>query len=158
MNVADAKELIEKGIDCLEKGWAPDAVTCFEEVLEKYGRISSVLSWLGIAKARSKQGDLRPAEQLCKEAIQHEYYNASYYRNLAEVYMIWSNKPKAMSILRHGIRITRGDDVLVKELKKLGVRRTPVIPFLGRSNPINIYCGKVRSKMSSNNVQETTYN
>ena len=52
MDATNAKELMEKGIDCLEKGWAVDAVTCFEEVLAKYGRIASVLSWLGIAMKR----------------------------------------------------------------------------------------------------------
>ncbi len=150
MDQANAKELMEKGIACLEKGWAEDAIDCFEEVLVKYGRIASVLSWLGLAMARAKKGDLRPAEMLCGEAIEKEYYIPNYYRNLSEVYLIWDKKPKAIRVLRKGLRLTRGDKLLSDELKKLGVRQRQPIPFLARSNPLNIYIGRMRYRMAAN--------
>ena len=85
---------------------------------------------------------------LCKEAIELEYYIPGYYRNLAEVYLIWGKKPKAISVLKNGIRITKDDELLVNELKKMGSRKRPPIPFLDRSNPINRYIGIVRHRMS----------
>ena len=149
MDAMQAKKLMEKGITCLDKGWAADAVPYFEKVRNKYGPIASVLSWLGLAIARSKEGDLRPAEMLCKEAIEQEYYNPSYYRNLAEVYLIWGKKAKAIEILRQGMKITKGDEVLIKELNKLGLRKKSAISFLSRSNILNIYCGVIRQKMAA---------
>ena len=137
MDQVNAKELMEKGIACLE------------DVLVKYGRIASVLSWLGLAMARAKKGDLRPAETLCVEAIEKEYYIPNYYRNLSEVYLIWDKKNKAIRILRKGLRLTKGDKLLADALKKLGVRQKPPIPFLARSNPLNIYIGRMRYRTAA---------
>lgn len=149
MDPINARKLMEKGINCLEKGWADDAIVCFEEVLVKYGRIASVISWLGLSIARAKKGDLRPAEMLCLEAIEKEYYIPNYYRNLSEVYLIWDKKPEAIQVLKKGLRSTKGDELLVNELKKLGVRRKPPIPFLERSHPLNILIGRRRYRMAT---------
>jgi len=42
----------------------------------------------------------------------------------------------------------RGDFVLVKELlKKMGMRRSPVLPFLSRDHWLNIFLGKFRYRL-----------
>ena len=38
-----------------------------------------------------------------------------------------------------------GDSDLLREMRNLGMRRTPFFPFLKRSNPINKYAGMLRS-------------
>lgn len=152
MDADRAKELMERGIDYLEKGWANDAVAYFEEVLEKYGRNAAVLSWLGLAIARAKKGDLRPAEKLCLEAIEKEHYNAICYRNLAEVYLIWGKRKKAINVLRKGLPVAGARKILIDELQKLGLRQGRAISFLQRSNPLNRYIGTLRYKFSSRDL------
>ena len=152
MDKENAKRLMEKGIDFLDRGWAADAVSCFGEVLEKYGRNAAVLSWLGLAIARSGRGDLRPAERFCREAVEREYFNANFYRNLAEVYMIWGRKRQAIMTLRKGLSVDGESEALIRELRALGIRRRPAIPFLPRSSPLNKYIGIMRSRLASRHL------
>ncbi len=152
MDSDKVKELMEKGIDYLDKGWASDAVGYFEEVINKYGRSAAVLSWLGLAMAMTKKGDMRPAEKLCLEAIKKEHFNALCYRNLAHVYLIWGKKKNAIKVLRRGVSIVEQKDVLVSELQSLGLRQSKAVSFLSRSNPINKYIGSFRYRIASRHM------
>lgn len=147
MSEKEYRQLMARGIALLKRGYAVDAVFCFEEIVEKYGRNAAALSWLGLSLARAK-GDLKTAEALCIEAIRRVVFRGEYYRNLAEVYLIWQKKSKAVMVIRKGLRIDRNNRHLVNELKRLGIRKRRTIPFLSRSNPLNKYYGLVKSRLS----------
>ena len=48
-----------------------------------------------------------------------------------------------MDTVLRGIKYDRPDGPLRAEMKKMGIRRKPPIPFLSRLNPINKYIGKI---------------
>jgi hypothetical protein len=47
-------------------------------------------------------------------------------------------------VLLEGIHYEPGDVRLNRMLGKLGIRRSPVLPFLGRANPLNRSLGRLR--------------
>jgi hypothetical protein len=45
-----------------------------------------------------------------------------------------------------GLGVQSDHPGIIRTLKQMGVRKKPVIPFLGRNNPLNIFLGKLRAK------------
>lgn len=70
--------------------------------------------------------------------------------NLGRAYLHSGNKPEAMQTLRKGLLRNPGSRDILWEIKKMGIRKKPVIPFLSRDNPVNKYLGKVRNKFRRN--------
>lgn len=140
-----AKNLLEKGIALLKRGYPTEAMECLEQLLNMGNKSSACYSWLGIAMARSKW-DMAKAEEFCKKAVKKEFYVPQYYINLAEVYKLKGNKAKAIQILEAGLKLDSENKAILKELNKYGVRAQPAIPFLARENTVNIQLGKVLAK------------
>lgn len=65
------------------------------------------------------------------------------YLNLGKVYLAAGRKKEAVVNFNKGLSHDRGHIDLKKEMKLLGTRKEPVVPFLSRSNPINKYMGKL---------------
>jgi len=94
-----AARLFKRGISLLRRGYPEDAAECLEKVLEMSYDSAACNSWLGVAIARSRYGDIIKAEEYCKKAIKKAYYRPQYHNNLAEVYLIWGKKRKAIEAL-----------------------------------------------------------
>jgi tetratricopeptide (TPR) repeat protein len=82
--------------------------------------------------------------ELCKRAIDLEFYNGDHYANLARVYIAGNNRKKAYETLEAGLRVASENASLRAVRKEMGVRSRPTVPFLDRSNPINVSLGQVR--------------
>lgn len=143
----EPQKLFEKGVAMLKRGYPGDAVDCLEKALEKGFKSSACYSWLGLAYARSGRKIISKAEELCMKAIKMDFVWSQYYLNLAEVYVIWGKKEKAIKTLEEGLKIDRDNTEILNELERLGVRRRSLLPFLPRSNPINKYLGKILYKV-----------
>lgn len=143
----DSQKLYERGVSLIKRGHPGDAVEHLEKALEKGYKSSACYSWLGLAIARSGRQRISTAEEFCKKAIEKEFYWPRYYINLAEVYLIWGKKEKAIKTLEAGLKIDKNNSAILKELQKLGIRKSPLIPFLSRTNPINKYLGKALSTL-----------
>jgi tetratricopeptide (TPR) repeat protein len=90
------------------------------------------------------QRKFKPAVDLCKKAIEMQFYHAEHYANLARVYVAAENRKKALSTIEKGLKISPEDDALMKLRTELGLRRKPVIPFLPRTNALNVMLGRAR--------------
>ena len=105
------------------------------------------LSYTGLlaALAEKRHGD---AEALCEEALVMKHNHAQLYLNLAEVYHQAGRTPEAIATLEKGL-VSAGRDFRVRRaLEKLGVRREPVLSFLGRSHALNQALGRWRQRMN----------
>lgn len=142
-----AARLFKRGISLLRRGYPEDSAECLEKVLDMGYDSAACCSWLGIAIARSRYGDIIKAEEYCKKAIKKAYYRPQYYNNLAEVYLIWGKKRKAIEILGGTLNLDDSNKPAHRELAILGVRRRAVIPFLSRTNPINKYLGMIFTRL-----------
>lgn len=102
------------------------------------------LSWFGVCLALV-QKKYKPAIDLCKRAIELQFYSADHHANLARVYLAAGNRKKALESVEAGFKIhPENDDYLLSVRASLGVRARPAVPFLDRSNPINVSLGKAR--------------
>jgi len=101
------------------------------------------LSYFGLCLALV-QKKYKPAIDLCKRALELEFYNGDHYINLMKVYVAAGNRKKALETIESGLKLHPDDETLLQARRSLGMRARPAVPFLGRSNPINVSLGQAR--------------
>ena len=107
------------------------------------------LSFFGLSIA-VMQKKFKPAIDLCRRAIELEFYNGDHYANLARVYIIAGNRKKALETLEQGLKLVPEHEYLLEVRKSMGVRSKPAVPFLDRSHPINVTLGQSRHAKKEN--------
>lgn len=105
---------------------------------------ASGLSYFGLCLALV-QKQYRSAIDLCKRALDLEFYNGDHYANLSRVYLAQGNRKKAVEIADQGLKLVPEHDALLEVRKELGVRARPAVPFLDRKNPVNVSIGQARA-------------
>jgi len=118
-----------------------DALTHFQEAVVLEPQSKGYLSYLGLATAHA-QGKYSDAEQLCRRAIEAEYHRPEHYVNLGEVYVLAGRKRDAIKTYQQALSWNPSHEAAHDALRRLGVRRPPVVPILGRSHPLNVFLGK----------------
>lgn len=98
------------------------------------------LSYLGLATALAEK-KYRAGAQICENAIKKEFYNPLFYLNLGKVYVAGGYKSKAIEAFNKGLQIDGSHAEIINELKKMGIRRKPVVPFLTRTHALNKHLG-----------------
>ncbi|HEX9457698.1 MAG TPA: hypothetical protein VGA84_01060 [Thermoanaerobaculia bacterium] len=142
---------IDEAVALTKSGEYLRALTIF---LEVYGgedppspmlssKTASGLSYFGLCLALVEK-KIKPSIDLCKRAIELQFYNVDHYANLARVYTAAGNRKKAFEILEQGSKTHPDDESLLAVRRELGIRSRPPVPFLERSNPINISLGQAR--------------
>ncbi|HXG57460.1 MAG TPA: tetratricopeptide repeat protein [Thermoanaerobaculia bacterium] len=144
------KNAIQHAIDAAKEEDYLRALTLF---LEIYGtgdtppidgpKAATGLSYFGLSLALV-QKKYKEAVELCKRAIDLEFFNGDHYVNLARVYLAQGNRKKAVETADAGLKLNQEHEGLLKVRQELGVRSRPPVPFLDRSNPINVSLGQAR--------------
>lgn len=145
MNADDAMTEFKAGVDQLQNHYASKAIAHFRKAMELDEKNPFFISYLGLATAAAEQ-KWEEAEDLCYSAVRMMRSQAQLYVNLAEVYRLQGKRQDAIEILREGFPLTKRDERIAKALRKYGVRRTPVIPFLGREHFVNRNLGRILHK------------
>lgn len=96
-------------------------------------------SRLGFCIAKQR-GQLTLAIELCRNAIENDPANPLHYLFLGKVYLVAGNTLEALQALREGM-ILGGSPEIERILDAIGTRKSPVISFLSRDNPLNKYLG-----------------
>jgi tetratricopeptide (TPR) repeat protein len=109
---------------------------------------ASALSYYGLCLALNK-GRIREAAEFCQLAIQREFYNSEHYLNLSKVWSAGRSRRKAIEAVDRGLAVEPHNEVLARFRVELGIRRSPVLPFLHRDNPLNVTLGRVRHSLAS---------
>jgi tetratricopeptide (TPR) repeat protein len=81
---------------------------------------------------------------LCREALRADGGSADIYLNLSRVLMAGGRKAEGIRYLKRGLMVEPRDATLLVEWRRLGVRRSPVLPFLPRRHLVNRMLGRVR--------------
>lgn len=138
---------LKNGKPLLAYSLATEAVSKYPEnplILSHYGHLQAV------AGAKYRTGI-----ETCKRAIVltgekglfgEEGLYAALYLNLGRTYLAAGMKQDAVDSFRKGLKFNSHNVELLKELRGLGTRKETPVAFLGRSNPINKYLGKVLHK------------
>ena len=106
-------------------------------------KAASGLSWFGLTLALVRK-EYKAAVDLCRRAIELEFYNGDHYANLARVYLAAGNRKKAVETAEQGLKLIPEHEYLLEVRQSLGFRSKPSVPFLERSNPINVSLGQAR--------------
>ncbi len=135
-----AEETFQKGLTFLSKDNLEKATRAFEKAHKESNNHPRYMSYFGMCAAR-RWGAVGMGLELCTRAIKREFYNVEYYINLGKVYMAADNKKGAITVFTKGLRYDPNNNELNDLLIELGFRKRPVIPFLRRSNPLNLVLG-----------------
>jgi tetratricopeptide (TPR) repeat protein len=138
MQDPETKRLYNEGVEHLSQGKTLSALSCFEHALKKEDS-PSIRSYYAFCIAKER-GQIKKAMLLCKEALEQEPDNSIHYLNLGRIYLFTRQKVEAITIFREGLNHETNKEI-IEELDNLVPRKTPVIPFLKRENPINKYIG-----------------
>jgi len=119
--------------------------------LEQYPDEPILLSYYGYLEAivnknytRGINTCLKAREIVLEKAISgRDFFNPVLYLNLGRAYLAAGSKEDAFEALRMGLIFGNENEDLLCELRELGMRKKPIVPFLQRSNPVNKYIGKV---------------
>ena len=97
------------------------------------------LSYQGLCQVCS--GDISGLN-LCRRAAAMETIQARVYVNLALAELKLTHRKRACSAVKIGFSIDPTDPSLLRLRDSMGVRRTPLLPFLKRENPLNRWLGR----------------
>jgi hypothetical protein len=143
---SDLKKLAETGVDlCRRSEWEEGLamlahVAEAEEAPELPPSFYSFLGY-GIARYRSRY---REGLSLCEYAVKVGVCDPDNYVNLARTLLLVRKRKHALGVLNRGIAFAPDDTGLQRLRLDMGVRRTPVLPFLSRSNVLNRLLGRLR--------------
>lgn len=144
--IDDPSEMLRQGIRaCREGRWREglNLLTPLAQQEERHGRLPAIFySYLGHAIARC-EGRRSVGMELCRHAISVDPFRPENHLNLAHLCLIVGNRRGALRSLNQGLAVDPNHTGLLKLQRTLGVRRRPIIPFLDRSNPLNVILGQV---------------
>ena len=138
----------------LKNGNLFSAYNLATEAVAKYPENLLILSYYGYLQAVAIAKYQRGIE-VCKRAIAlageqglfgEEKLYAVLYLNLGKTYLAAGMKQDAVDSFRKGLKFNSHNAELLKELRGMGTMKETPVTFLGRSNPINKYLGKVLYK------------
>ena len=146
--MSDPREVIERGIELTRKQKFEQALPLFAGAIPELGAsddgkklLSSCFSYYGlcIAKVERQYGK---AVQCCKISVSKRFRDGDHWANFALVYLEANDRKKAVETILKGLKRDPGNRALAYLQKSLGVRRPPVLSFLSRDNPLNVFLGK----------------
>lgn len=138
------QQRIDRAVDDAKRGSSLTALIELEELVRKSNH-PKVLAWLGYCLAKEKQ-DFSRALVLCTSALDTAPDNADMYLALGRVYRLAGRRYQALTTLRRGLKMGR-NELIVKELTSMGLRKDPVFNFLDRGNMINVMAGRVMTRI-----------
>ncbi len=154
MSSRSAEMSFRKGVQALDQRRYLEGLAFFESALNQEERSASpaprmkYLSYYGVALSMAA-GRSQEAIEMCERALSVEFYNPDLYHNLARVYLAAGDRRRAYKALVQGLRIERGHQGLVTEMRRLGLRRQPLFRFLSRRHPLNRVTGMLVRKVGS---------
>lgn len=147
-------EYFEEVAQFLKRGDFKTALDTARQGLESFPMDPFLLSHYGFLVAVVEK---KPQEgiSICKDAIGRlrtalpfgfEVFYPLFYLNLGRAYLLNKDKTRAVRAFREGLKSDHENRAILLEMKKLGTRKKPPIPFLGRDNPLNKYIGLATRK------------
>jgi tetratricopeptide (TPR) repeat protein len=146
--VPSAEESYTRGLHALAAGRRTEALALFQAALELEHRLGKgrpqarYLSYYGLCLGLER-GEVREALRFCREAVTLEGYNPDLRCNLGRVLIKAGRLKEAHQCLLRGLALQPDHRGLRQVLRKMGLRRRPALPFLARSNPINVMLGRL---------------
>ena len=150
MLVQPAEDSFQRGMQAYHDGRSREAMAFFEAAIEierRFGEGSPqarYLSQYGLSLATTGRQQ-HEGVRFCREAVVLERYNPDVHCNLGKVLIAAGRRRDAYIALVRGLKIQSDHNEIIRALKDMGLRKRPPIRFLSRSNPLNVYLGRLRA-------------
>lgn len=140
-----ADEHFRRGVAALDDGSHASALDHFRAAQRLEPASARYRSYYGLCLGLVERR-FDHALELCRSAAKEEFFNPDLYRNLAGVYLSFGFKAEGIRFLRRGLMIDPANEVILADLRDLGVRRRPPLGFLPRGHVINRWLGMFRGR------------
>ena len=134
------QELVSQGVQAIDQGNTMMALMHLEDA-SKVGKSPALLSYLGFCLTKERQ-QYKRGIMMCREATKVEPMNSQYWLNLGRSCLLAGQKRAAIEAFRRGLKVNCNQQI-VEELKRLGLRKTPVFDTLERGHFLNRNVGKM---------------
>lgn len=142
----EPEKLFQAGVVFLERlDRVGDALMAFKKAHELVPDDTRYASYYGLCLALAKR-DTREAVPICMDAIRRDLYRPELFLNLGRVYLLARDRRRAHEAFCMGHRLDRRDPRINRELRRMGVRRRPPVPFLERGHVVNRWLGRVMAR------------
>lgn len=146
-----AEKSFAKGVESVGRGDFLSGLAYFEAAMELAKKIEKItpppkyLSYYGLCLAMVST-KTQSALELCESAVAVEFYNPDLFHNLARVHLRMGRRDRAYPVLLRGLQLHPAHRGILGDLRAMGMRRRPFLPFLSRGNPVNRFFGMVFSQ------------
>jgi len=153
MDVSTSENSFRRGLSAVDRGAHLEALAYFEAAVQLARRLGAeavpmkYLSYYGWCLAICSDR-LDEAREFCEAAVRSEFYNPDAYWNLGRVYLKTGDRSLAFDTIVRGLQLNPRHSGLVGVLRRLGIRRKPVLPLFDRSHPVNRLLGRLRRSLS----------
>lgn len=146
----------------LRDGKQKSAFVLLQQATIQFPEDPFILSYFGYFQAIVDK-KYRTGVENCKKAItllkksdgiDKELLFPVFYLNLGRAYVAGGKKKDAIDAFQQGLKFDNGNKELWKDLRGLGERKKPPLPFLDRSNPINKCLGKMTRNGAKNTIKK----
>ena len=137
-----AEDHYRRGLQALDRGRGDGALPHFRTAHRLEPTSALYASHYGLALGLSERR-LDRALELCRDAAKREFFNPVHDHNRARLHLAFGFKAEAVRYLRRGLMIDPENAGIAREIRRLGVRRRPLIAFLRRQNPLNRCLGRL---------------
>ncbi len=134
------QELLSQGVRAIDQGNTMMALMHLEDA-GKMGDSAALKSYLGFCLAKERR-QYKRGIALCREATRLEPHNSQFWLNLGRVCLFADQKRLAIEAFRRGLKVNCNQQI-VEEMKRLGLRKTPVFSNLERTHFLNRNVGKM---------------
>ncbi len=140
-----AAEFREAVLACRQENWRRgyEILTRLASETDGKTKMPGVFySYLGVAVARC-EGRRHDGMELARYALRLQPREADNYSNLALLCLTMNRRQEAVRWVEKGLRYEPRNRRLIEIRESLGLRRRPPLPFLDRSNPVNVMLGQL---------------
>ncbi|MCP4897942.1 MAG: hypothetical protein GY906_13300 [bacterium] len=155
MQGGDPREMVEGAIELVQQKKYDEAIGVFEQHLPILGggdiadkRVAvAAFSYYGlcVAMVRRKHGE---ATKYCQVSLKSNSYEPEHCYNLAMVHLEFDDRRRAVKMLKKGLQLSPRHKKINRAYQEIGQRKSPVIPFLHRNNPVNVWLGRRRAEVT----------
>lgn len=146
MVMDEVKRSVESAIELAQDGRYEEALRIFDEDL-CFTQSPAAMAYYAYCLA-NVEANYDKAVSLCILAAEKEFYNPEIYFNLGRIFLLNGQKSVAIKAFRKGLKFDDDNSAIVTEIRKLGVRRRPVLTFLPRQNFLNRLFGVLAYRLS----------
>ena len=144
-----SRKTFHKGLDAIANGRFLEALAYFEAAMQIETRAGArapmpYLSYYGLSLAMISGSKVNEARAICERTVRVEFFNPDLYLNLARVCVRAGDRRAAFNALVGGLKLNPRHAGLIREIRRIGIRHQPIVPFLDRAGTVNRMLGRLR--------------